>query len=129
MKVLLIVCAGGCTSSLMVQKIEKHAKEKGIKLKTGHLSDYMGEEDLVNKNKDLDLFISYGSAEIMRYDIQEWKHIVKGVLISPQVRFYHKNIKAALDPLNIPCDVIDSIQFGRMQADLVLEQGLKLINF
>ncbi len=50
------------------------------------------------------------------------------VLIGPQVRFLEKNIRALVEPKGIKVDIIDSMAYGMIQGDKVLEQAIQLKN-
>lgn len=58
------------------------------------------------------------------------KHVqnTDAVLLAPQVRFFSKKSKKEkLEPQGIPVEIIDSIDFGTMDGDKVLDQALHMM--
>lgn len=49
------------------------------------------------------------------------------LLLGPQVRFLEGNMKKKLEPKGIPLAVINSVDYGMMKGDKVLEQALELM--
>ncbi|WP_312461277.1 PTS sugar transporter subunit IIB [Proteiniclasticum sp.] len=94
---ILLVCSAGMSTSLLVTKMEKAAKEKGIDVEIFALSAGEGKKIL----KDVDL-----------------------VLLGPQVRFMKNEfVKLA----TVPVDVIDMLSYGRMEGEKVLDSALVLL--
>ena len=94
---ILLVCSAGMSTSLLVTKMEKAAKEKGIGVEIFALSAGEGKKIL----KDVDL-----------------------VLLGPQVRFMKNEfVKLA----TVPVDVIDMLSYGRMEGEKVLNNALALL--
>ena len=94
---ILLVCSAGMSTSLLVTKMEKAAKEKGIDVEIFALSAGEGKKIL----KDVDL-----------------------VLLGPQVRFMKNEfVKLA----TVPVDVIDMLSYGRMEGEKVLNNALVLL--
>ncbi len=94
---ILLVCSAGMSTSLLVTKMEKAAKEKGIDVEIFALSAGEGKKIL----KDVDL-----------------------VLLGPQVRFMKNEfVKLA----TVPVDVIDMLSYGRMEGEKVLDSALALL--
>lgn len=94
---ILLVCSTGMSTSLLVTKMEKAAKEKGIDVEIFALSAGEGKKIL----KDVDL-----------------------VLLGPQVRFMKNEfVKLA----TVPVDVIDMLSYGRMEGEKVLDSALVLL--
>ncbi len=94
---ILLVCSAGMSTSLLVKKMEKAAKEKGIDVEIFALSAGEGKKIL----KDVDL-----------------------VLLGPQVRFMKNEfVKLA----TVPVDVIDMLSYGRMEGEKVLDSALVLL--
>src|SRR5690554_5340401 len=94
---ILLVCSAGMSTSLLVTKMEKVAKEKGIDVEIFALSAGEGKKIL----NDVDL-----------------------ILLGPQVR-YMKNefVKLA----TVPVSVIDMMAYGRMEGEKVLNDALALL--
>ena len=98
---IAVFCAAGMSTSVLVSKMEKSAKEKGLEI------------------------------EIEEFpEAQMAKHLdgVDLVLLGPQVRFVMPKAKKICDPLGIPVEVIASVDYGMMNGQKVLESALKLIN-
>lgn len=99
MKKILLVCAAGMSTSLLVNKMKEAAKQKEIKVEISALP------------------IAECSSVINDVDI---------VLLGPQVRFQKPQVEA-LAGGRIPVDVIDMKSYGRMDGNAVLEVALKQI--
>ncbi|AQY51628.1 PTS system transporter subunit IIB [Listeria weihenstephanensis FSL R9-0317] len=125
MKKLLIVCAGGATSSLMAQNVVKEAEKQGLTAKL------LFPEDLtynrVDQYADKDLVVIMGPIGMVVTTRLKGYSKVDAVLVSPQVKYLFKNAEKVLNELEIPCANIDSLAFGRMRGDIVLAQGLTLM--
>jgi PTS system cellobiose-specific IIB component len=94
---ILLVCSAGMSTSLLVTKMEKAAKEKGIDVEIFALSAGEGKKIL----KDVDL-----------------------ILLGPQVRFMKNEfVKLA----TVPVSVIDMMAYGRMEGEKVLNDALALL--
>ncbi|EIA20180.1 PTS sugar transporter subunit IIB [Listeria fleischmannii] len=99
MKNIVLICAAGMSTSLLVTKMEKAAEAKG------------------------------DDAKIAAYSIAEVNDVVKDadvVLLGPQVRYQEKTVKDAVAG-RIPVDVIDMLAYGKMDGETVYAQALKLI--
>lgn len=93
MKIMLF-CANGMSTSLLVSKMEQAAKEKG---------------------KD---------AEIVAYPILEMERLVDGAdvaLLGPQVGYQLPTAKAICEPKGIPVDVIPMADYGMCNGMNVLK--------
>jgi PTS system cellobiose-specific IIB component len=98
MKIALI-CYAGMSTSLLVNRMRKAAKEQGLDL-------------------DID---AYSASDI--YDVLEDVNVV---LLGPQARYALEEVKSIAEPRNIPVDVIDSVMYGTMNAKGVLEKALSM---
>jgi PTS system cellobiose-specific IIB component len=98
MKIALI-CYAGMSTSLLVNRMRKAAKEQGLHL-------------------DID---AYSASDI--YDVLEDVNVV---LLGPQARYALEEVKSIAEPRNIPVDVIDSVMYGTMNAKGVLEKALSM---
>lgn len=97
MKVLL-VCAGGMSTSILMKKLEKYAAEKGI-------------ED-------------FGIAAV---GLSAYKDVVKNydcILMGPQVAYQKDNVTAAVD---IPVDVIPPVDYGIGNCENIFKQIHKML--
>ena len=99
MKNILLVCAAGMSTSLLVNKMKGAAKEKGIEINIE------------------DLPVSECSRIIDKVDI---------VLLGPQVRFQKPQVDA-LAKGRIPVEVIDMRLYGTMNGKAILENVLKTL--
>lgn len=97
---IVLFCSAGMSTSLLVTKMEKAAKDKGI-------------EVTIN---------AYPEAEISKR-----LSCVDVVLLGPQVRYALAKAKKICDEKNIPIDVINSRDYGLMNGEKVLEQALNLV--
>jgi PTS system cellobiose-specific IIB component len=100
MKKILLVCAAGMSTSLLVEKMKAHAKEIGEEIDIEALS------------------ISEASDKIAHVDI---------VMLGPQVRYQEKQIKEMADG-RIPVTVIDMMDYGKMDGAAVLTKALATIH-
>lgn len=101
MKKIMLVCSAGMSTSLLVQKMEAAAKELNVDCKIWA----SGEAD---SKKQLD------EADV--------------ILLGPQVRFLKDQIIKAIGDRPVKLDVIDTLNYGRMNGKAVLEQGLSLLD-
>ncbi|MCF0148832.1 MAG: PTS sugar transporter subunit IIB [Clostridium sp.] len=99
MKNILLVCAAGMSTSLLVNKMKAAAKEIGLEINIHALP------------------VSECSSVIDEVDI---------VLLGPQVRFQKPQVDALVNG-RIPVEVIDMRLYGTMNGKAVLEQALKSI--
>ncbi len=99
MKRIMFVCSAGMSTSLLVSKVEAAAKEKGIEAKIWAVS----ESEARNHYDDVDV-----------------------ILLGPQVRFLKAKIVADTADKGVNVDVVDTVNYGRMNGEAVLEQALKL---
>ena len=99
MKKILLVCAAGVSTSLLVNKMKAAAKEKGIEISIDALP------------------VSECSSVIDTVDI---------VLLGPQVRFQKPQVDALVKG-RIPVEVIDMRLYGTMNGKVILEGVLKTL--
>lgn len=99
MKNILLVCAAGMSTSLLVNKMKDAAKAKGIE---------------VNINA---LPVSECASVVDTVDI---------VLLGPQVRFQKPQVEALVKG-RVPVEVIDMRLYGTMNGAAVLDSALELI--
>ncbi|MGE8203730.1 PTS sugar transporter subunit IIB [Heyndrickxia sp. NPDC080065] len=99
MKKLLLVCAAGMSTSLLVNKMKDAAKEKGMEL------------------------------EILALPVSECESVaneVDVVLLGPQVRYQKPQVDTIIAG-RVPVEVIDMRDYGTMNGKAVLEKALSLI--
>lgn len=99
MKKIMLVCSAGMSTSLLVTKMEKASIEMGLETEILACS----EAEAKAKYKEVDV-----------------------ILLGPQVRFLLANIKKAVEGTNIPVAVIDSIDYGTMNGEVVLNKAMAL---
>ena len=100
MKRILLCCAAGMSTSLLVTKIKKAADEQGIETEVW--------AEPLEKVRD-----HVGNADVL--------------LLGPQVKYALSELKKVTDEKGIPIDVINMMDYGMMNGPKVLEQALKLI--
>lgn len=93
---ILLVCAGGMSTSILMKKMEKYWKEAGeeLEIKAVGLSEY---EDVYEK-----------------YDI---------VMVGPQVSYRLKEIK---ENTGLPCDKIESYDYAIANCPNIMKLAKKL---
>lgn len=103
MKKIMLVCAAGMSTSLLVTKMEVAAKEAGDEIEIFALP------------------ISDGEKKLEEVDC---------VLLGPQVRFQKAQIEKIIKEKNLtlPVDVINMKDYGMMNGKAVYEFALKLMN-
>lgn len=94
---ILLICAGGASTGLLMQKMEKYAKEIDV---------------------DLDI----KATGVMSYDKYEQAYDV--ILIGPQIRYKLKEIEANV---HIPCAVIESLDYGLQNCPNIMKQAMNLL--
>jgi cellobiose PTS system EIIB component len=98
---ILLVCSAGMSTSLLVTKMEASAKEKGIE---GKIWAVAGDAARANM----------GEADV--------------VLLGPQVRYMLSQMQEmSKDFNNTPVDVINSLHYGMLNGEAVLEHAMGLV--
>lgn len=100
MKHILLCCAAGMSTSLLVTKMEEAAKNQGIEAEIKAVS-----VDEVESN-------------IAKADV---------LLIGPQVRYMLSKLKPVAEKHNVPVDVINMVHYGSMNGKEVLFAALNLM--
>jgi PTS system cellobiose-specific IIB component len=103
MKTIVLVCAAGMSTSLLVTKMKRAADIKGVEADIFAISAQ--EVDLTLKNKNIDV-----------------------LLLAPQVKYRKKQFEDLVSSQNIPVDDINMQYYGMMDGEQVLEQALTLID-
>ena len=101
MKRIMLICSAGMSTSLLVQKMEAAAKEAKVECKI------------------------WASAEA---DAKKQLDDVDVVLLGPQVRFIKDQMIKAIGDRPVKLDIIDTMNYGRMDGKAVLKQGLSLLD-
>ena len=102
-KTIMLVCAAGMSTSLLVNKMKKSAEDKGFDADIFAVSAGEADEYLANKNVDV-------------------------LLLGPQVRFMKSQFEAKVTPLGIKLGVINMSDYGMMNGEKVLEDTIKLMD-
>ncbi|KYC67840.1 PTS sugar transporter subunit IIB [Bacillus coagulans] len=103
MNTIMLVCAAGMSTSLLVTKMQRAAKEKGVDADIFAVS--AGEVDSVLEKKNVDV-----------------------LLLGPQVKFMKEKFEKSLSNKQMAIDSINMQYYGTMNGEKVLEQVLSLIN-
>lgn len=102
MKTIMLVCAAGMSTSLLMTKMKRAAQSKGVDANIFAVS--APEVDLTLKNKKIDV-----------------------MLLAPQVKYRKQLFEELVEGKNIPMEDIDVQYYGMMDGEKVLEQALTLI--
>lgn len=102
MKNIMLVCAAGMSTSLLVSKMQNVAQEQNIEADIFAVAE--SEVDKVMANKDV--------------------HVL---LLGPQVRYLKGNYEKKYKEKNIPIEAINMADYGMMNGENVLKQALTLI--
>jgi cellobiose PTS system EIIB component len=105
MKKIILACAAGMSTSLVVSKMNAAAKAKGLDYHIYAIPEGAIGDELA------------GSSEG-----------VIAILLGPQVRFMKKAAEKAAAPYNIPVDVIDIQLYGTANGEKILNHALTLGN-
>lgn len=100
MKKVLFICSAGMSTSLLVTKTLAAAKEKGLEIDIEAMSEAEAKNHLDN---------------------------VSVILLGPQVRFLLGNVQKMVEGKNVAVEVIDTLNYGRMDGKAVLEQIERLL--
>ncbi|CAK9884885.1 MAG: PTS system cellobiose-specific EIIB component [Candidatus Erwinia impunctatus] len=101
MKKILLVCAAGMSTSMLVKKMKESADKRSIAVEINALSMAEAKEKIAKEGVDI-------------------------VLLGPQVRFQRKEIEDVVKG-KIPVDVIDMKSYGMMDGESVLNTALSQI--
>ncbi|MEI9884786.1 PTS sugar transporter subunit IIB [Atlantibacter hermannii] len=100
MKNIVLCCAAGMSTSMLVQRMQDAAQKKRIEvsIKAVPVAEF---------GENLD------SADI--------------ILLGPQVKYEQAKLQALADPQGKKVAVIDMMDYGMMKGDAVLDKALKLL--
>ncbi|MBI9013710.1 MAG: PTS sugar transporter subunit IIB [Clostridiales bacterium] len=99
MKDIMLVCCAGMSTSLLVVKMEKAAEKRGLDVKIFAVSEIEASNHFDN---------------------------ISVLLLGPQVRYLKKKLSAELESKGVPVEVINSIHYGTMNGDAVLDAAIAL---
>lgn len=100
MKKILLLCAAGMSTSMVVKKMRASAEQKGIEV---HI-EAQGVETIQDYLSEYDIF-----------------------LLGPQIRFKKDELQKLADPLNKRVEVINMMDYGMMKGEKILEDTLKML--
>ena len=100
MKNIVLCCAAGMSTSMLVQRMKDAAQKKGIEVSIKAVP------------------VAEFKANLNDADI---------VLLGPQVKYEQAKLQALADPLGKTVAVIDMMDYGMMKGDVVLDKALKLM--
>lgn len=100
MNKILLCCAAGMSTSMVVQRMEKAAKEKNIAVEINAVG--------------LDEYVE----QIANYDC---------CLLGPQIKYKLVDFKPLADELNKPIAVINTMDYGMMNGEKILAEALSMI--
>lgn len=98
---ILLACASGMSTSLVMKKMEEAAAQKGLDCKIWAVAQDIVEEEM--KNADV-------------------------LLIGPQMRFLKGKLEPKAKELGVKLDVIKPMDYGRCDGKAILEAALALLN-
>lgn len=101
-KQIMLVCAAGMSTSLMVNKMQKAAGERGLAATIFAVPVSEAEDYLSEKKVDV-------------------------LLLGPQVRYLLEDLQEKLASKGIPVDVIPMTDYGMMKGDKVLDLAESLM--
>lgn len=95
---IMLVCSAGMSTSILVDKMEKAAADKGVQVHVEALA------------------MAAARPRLAEFDV---------ILLGPQVKFIEKDIKSNTDK---PVEIIPSNLYALAKGKEVLELALKLLN-
>ena len=98
-KVIMLVCAAGMSTSLLVSKMKKAAENDNVDVKIFATAASDADNQLESENPDI-------------------------LMLGPQVRYLESNFK---NKLSIPVEVINMQDYGMMNGEAVLKEALSKI--
>lgn len=105
MKRIVLACAAGMSTSMVVSRMEKEAANRGIEFKIYAIPE-----------------------QNLRDELQDAGSEIAVVLLGPQVRFKLDENRKLTDSYQIPIAVIDSVAYGTLNGAKVLDQALALVS-
>lgn len=103
---IVLCCAAGMSTSLLVERMKAAAKELSPEAK----------------------IIAVAESEIMQYiDFQDETDRADVILLGPQIRYKLQSLKREGEAKGIPVEVIAAVDYGMINGKKVLEFALSLI--
>lgn len=100
MKNIVLCCAAGMSTSMLVQRMKEAAQKKGVEVSIKAVP------------------VSEFKENLAEADI---------ILLGPQVKYEQAKLQAQAEPLGKKVAVIDMMDYGMMKGDVVLDKALKLL--
>lgn len=97
MKNILLICNAGLSTSMLVRRMEEHAKKIGVEVHIEAIGD--GTDDNKVKNADV-------------------------IFLGPQVRYLKNKLQ---ETVSVSVEVIEMQDYGMMRGDKVLEKAIELM--
>ncbi|MCQ1060473.1 PTS sugar transporter subunit IIB [Photobacterium sp. DNB23_23_1] len=101
MKKILLLCAAGMSTSMVVKKMKESAVSKGLDV---HIEAH-GVETISDYLTEYDIF-----------------------LLGPQIRFKKDELQRLADPIGKKVEVIDMLDYGMLKGEKILDDALALLN-
>ncbi|WP_313685351.1 PTS sugar transporter subunit IIB [Pantoea sp.] len=105
MKRIVLACAAGMSTSMVVTRMEKEAAARGLEYQIYAIPE-----------------------QNLREELQNYGNEVAVVLLGPQVRFKLEENKKLTDSYQLPIAVIDTLAYGTLNGAKVLDQALALVH-
>jgi PTS system cellobiose-specific IIB component len=97
---VLLICAGGFSSSLLLSKIRNASKAAGVALEVS----------------------AYHSSGLLPWDYE--KNPIDIVLIAPQIRLFRRGISREAEPFGTIVECVDPMAYGMADGPRILKQIL-----
>jgi PTS system cellobiose-specific IIB component len=101
-KEILLICSAGMSTSMLVAKMQKIADAKNI---------------------DVDIY----AVSVSEVDNMLTHHSISVVLLGPQIRYLEEKFSKEFEPMNIPMGIISMKDYGLMDGEKILSQGVSLL--
>lgn len=99
-KTVLLVCGGGASSGFMAQNIRKAAKKRNVEL------------DVIARSES---------------EVDEYVNEINVLLIGPHLKYMEEELRAKVQPYNIPAAVIPQTIYGLLDGNKGLDLILALL--
>ena len=103
MKRIILACAAGMSTSIVVSKMKTAIKARGEEIDVYAIPEGAIADELATSSED-----------------------VMAILLGPQVRFMKQAAENAAKPYGIPVDVIDTKLYGTANGEKILDHALSL---
>lgn len=101
-KNIMLVCAAGMSTSMLVEKMKESAAENGHDVNVFAVGASSADDNLAKKE-------------------------ISALLLGPQVRYMESQFKEKVKDKNIPVAVINMMDYGTMNGEKVLQAALDLM--